>query len=455
MSPAKDQEYFADGMAEEIINALSKAEGLRVAARTSAFAFKGKKQDIREIGRQLDVGTVVEGSVRKEGNRLRITAQLIRAADGFHIWSQTYDRNLDDVFAIQSEIAQAVTGALRIKLRANTEIRQPSTRSLAAYDDYLRGRQHLYAYTEGGTRKAIEYFERALEKDPEFARAHAGIADAYTLWYGFGLFSPEESRIRSTSAARRALKLAPDLAEAHMSMGFVQLAHEWDFEAADRSWRRAMELAPSMVEPRLWHVVVYLGLTGRIEEALREMPGVLALDPLSPMVQTNAAVLLYFARRYDEAASKLEELLKQQPDYQYARLMLARTYIQQRRYREAARELEDWLARRGDPVTYGGVFTVPPSALLGYVDALTERRAEALDLLRDLDLRSRSGGAWPLGVAVIYMGLGDLDRAFAWMDRAVEGHRVDQWVKVDPLYDSIRSDPRYDDLLRRLGFPES
>jgi len=452
LSSERDQGYFADGLAEEIIHQLARLEDLRVSARTSAFAFKGRDADVRAIGERLGVSAVLEGSVRKAGDRLRITAQLVDVRDGFHLWSETFDRPLGDIFAIQSEIARAVSGALLAELASDAGARTPPTSNLAAYDDYLRGREHLYAYTQGGRRKAIEYFESALARDPDFARAHAGLADAYSIYYGFGLFGPEESRARATAAARRALELDPEMAEAYTSMGWVQAVHDWDFEVAGRSWRRAIELAPGLMEPRLWNVVLYVALAqGRIEEALGQMPDVLALDPLSPMVQTNAAALLYFARRYDEAASSLGRILEEQPDYQYARLMLARTHIQRGHHAEAARALEDWLARRGEPAPYGGAFLVPPEGLLGYVRAISGRRTEALVLLSDLESRERPGSVWPVGAAVIQMGLGETDRAFASLDRAVEGHRIDHWLKVDPLYDPLRSDARFAGLVKRAG----
>ena len=454
LSGDPEQEYFADGLTEEITNALVKVPGLRVAARTSAFAFKDRNEDVRTIGRQLNVDGVVEGSVRRSRDRLRITAQLIRTEDGFHLWSNAYDRELEDVFAIQSEIAAAVVGALRVELGGVRSLVEPPTADLDAYHEYLRGRHHLYTYTPADTRRAIQYFERALARDPDFALANTGLATAYTLWRGFGLFSAQESRASAWKAASRALESAPELAEAHAAMGFVQLIHEWDFAAAERSYLRGIELNPGLTDPHLGYALS-LEFRGRHAEAVVEMERLQELDPLSPMVQTNWAAHLYFVRRFEEAAAALANILESQPTYQFARLMLARVYTQQQRYDEAAAELQSWLAQRGQPAQYGGAFTVPPEGLLGYVYAMAGRRAEALPFLEELQGRSVPGSNWPLGVAIIYMGLGEIDHAFEWLNRSVEGHSADLWAKVDPLYDPLRSDPRFQDLLRRVGFPES
>ncbi len=333
MSPGQDQEYFADGMAEELINALSKVPGLRVAARTSAFAFKGKAEDIRTIGDQLNVGAIVEGSVRKAGDRVRITAQLIRVADGFHIWSDTYDRKLDDVFAIQNEIAQATVAALEIRLASNSPLVRRPTGDLHAYELYLTGRHFWNQRTEEGLRKAITHFEQTLQADPNYALAWAGLADSYAMLHSYGYDLSEGILSKAASAARRALAIDEASGEAHASLGWL-LVLEWRWEEAHAQLRRALQLNPGYAFAHDWYADL-LTILRRDEEALREYRRALELDPLSFVITRDIGWFYLRIGNFEAAIQRLEKTLELNPDDYRTRHLLSRALAEQGREREA------------------------------------------------------------------------------------------------------------------------
>lgn len=301
LSPNRDQDYFCDGMTEEIIAALSKLKGLRVVASSSAFALKGKRQDVREIGRELNVGAVVEGSVRKDGNRIRVTAELISTKDGYQSWSDTYDRSLSDVFQVQGDISNSIAGALRVNMAAGTSSPTAGQRttSMEAYTAYLLGRHHWYTRTEEGLKKAALYFNEAIRLDPGFARGYAGLADVYVQLDGWEHMAPGEAMPKAKEFASKAMALDPSLADPHVSLGAIRLTYDWDMNAAGREYERAIALDPSYATAHWWYAA-WLDAGGRTQEGTREWARALELEPLSVPILVDAAGRDYSIER-DEA----------------------------------------------------------------------------------------------------------------------------------------------------------
>jgi TolB-like protein/Tfp pilus assembly protein PilF len=444
MSPDGANEYFSDGMTEEIITVLSKVEGLQVAARTSAFAFKGKRESVSEIGRQLRVGTVLEGSVRREGDRLRVTAQLIKVKDGYHLWAESYDRDLRDVFAVQEEIAQAIVGALRVKLNAEaTAMVVRPTADLAAYDFYLKGRHALNQRTGVSLLRAVDCFEQAIAGDPHFAQAYAGLADAYVLLPGYSVSNSSEAWPKGRAAAARALALDSTLAEAHTTLAYGKFLFDWDWRGAEQGFRRAIALNPGYATAHHWYAD-YLGGRGNFEGYLEELRSAQALDPLSRQIGMEVGRALWVLRRYDEAVAQFQQVLRVDPDFAGAHLNLGRVYIEQGRLAEAVSEI-------GKAVKLRGRYPVDV-AELARAYAVRGNRAEAQRLLVELKGRSRREYVLPVAFAIVHMALGQDGRAFDWLDRAVAEH--DAWLAESifyPTLDPLRSHPRYGALLQALG----
>ncbi len=443
MSADAADEYLSDGMTEEIITALSKLSGLRVAARTSSFAFKGKNEAIEKIGDQLHVHTVLEGSVRKAANRLRITTQLINIADGYHLWSETYDREMADIFAIQSEVAQRVADALKVTLLAGERQRleRKATENLEAYNSYLLGRYYWNKRTEEGFQKGIEQFEQAIEKDPNYASAYTGLADCYLLLSRFGGLPPATAMPKARAAVTRALEIDDTLAEAHNSLAMVFI-RDWDWLAAEREWTRALQLNPNHATAHHWYGS-FLSNRGRADEAIAEVKRAQELDPLSLPISADLAWVLYYARRYDQAVDQAHRTLAMDPTFARAHMVQGLVYLQQGRNAEAiaefqaARELED---------------SQQMIAQLGYAYAVSGRTSDAQKALNDLNELSKRHYVDPYWIALIYVGLGDKDRAFEWLGRAYE--EPSSWLtslKVEPQWDSVRSDPRFAALLKKVG----
>jgi len=301
LSVDKEQEYFCDGMAEEIISALTHVEGLHIVARTSAFAFKGEKLDVREIGKRLNVGTVLEGSVRKAGNRLRISAQLINVADGYHLWSEKYDRDMEDIFAIQDEISLAIVDKLKVKLLGEEKaaLVKRYTDNLEAYSLYLKGRYHWSKRTPEGIKKAIQHFKQVIEKDPNYALAHAGLADCYSMLEQARVLPAKEAFPKAKAAVTKALEIDETLAEAHTSLAFVRWYYDWDWAGAEKEFLRAIELNPNYPTGHQWYAV-YLAEMGRPAEAISEIKKAQELDPLLVIINIASAWILICARQYDQ-----------------------------------------------------------------------------------------------------------------------------------------------------------
>jgi len=354
MSPEKDQEYFCDGMAEEIINALVSIEGLRVAALTSAFQFKNQSLDIRKIGDQLNVGAVLEGSVRKAGNRLRVTAQLINVADGYHVWSERYDRDLEDVFAIQDEISEAIVKALEPRLvekKCRPAARQEV--NLEAYNLYLKGRYHWNKRTPEGIRKGADYFRQALEIDPNYALAHAGLADCYLM---DDSSSPRETLAKAMAAARKAIELDSTLAEPHASLAWILANADFAWEESEREMRLSMDLNSNYATAHQWAALGHIVL-GRFDEAFEEIETAKQIDPLSPIIRAGAGWIYFCARKYDRAVEEARGALEMDPDFIPARAVIGSAYLMQGRTDEAIDELSRVLSPTWSP---GVISTATP-----------------------------------------------------------------------------------------------
>jgi len=443
MSAAKDGEYFSDGLAEQLIDALTRVPGLHVAARTSSFAFKGKQQDIREIGTKLKVGLVVEGSVRQAGQSLRITAQLNAVKDGFHLWSETYDRDAKDMFNIQEEIARAIVAALRIRL--SLQPTQPfvirHTGNLEAYNLYLRGRYFWNKRSPESMARSREYFEDAIRKDPNYALAYAGLADAYVQ--APADLPSSEVVPRARAAARRAIEIDDRLAEPHTSIAFVRFNYDWDWPGAEQEFRRAIELNPNYANAH--HAYShYLTAMARHSESLREAQRALDLEPLDTIINTHMEWCLYYERQYDEALVKSRQTLEMVPNFLQSTLILGMSYEQKHMHPEAiaAFQAARSLSKSGNALGY-----------LGNAYAVSGRRGDALGVLADLQKLSKERYISPFNTALVYVGLGDKDRAFAWLERAyAERSQRLVMLKVEPLLDRLRSDSRFGALMTKMGF---
>jgi serine/threonine-protein kinase len=448
MSPDRDQDYFCEGLAEEIINGLAQVDDLRVVARTSAFAFKDRREDIREIGSALDVGTVLEGSIRKAGSRLRITVQLIDAADGYHLWSQRFDREMDDVFEIQDEISLAVVDSLEVKLFAPERARlvKRHTESPDALNFYLQGRHFWNRRDNVGYETALDYFERAIKTDLTYALPHVGIADTFVQLGFYGFTPPGEAFERARAAARTALEIDDTIGEAHVSLAAVHLYFDWDWAAAEAEFRRAIVLSPSYALAHHWYGAL-LGVIGRMDEAIERIKHAEQLDPVSPAISGHAGLVLWGAQRNDEAIEHLRRAIELDPSFVLAHTSLAFVHQAKGLEEEALESARTAESLAGDtPHTLGDV---------GWVYGVTGRTDDALRILERLEKLEAERYVSPMPKGWVYLGLGRMNDYFEQVDRALLVR--DAWLvftRWSPQVNSVRSHPRFQDLLKRIGFPE-
>ena len=447
MSADKNDEYLSDGVSEELITALSKITGLQVKARTSSFAFKGKNEDIQKIGELLHVSHLLEGSVAKAGNKLRITAQLIQASDGNHLWSDTYDREMQDIFAVRSEVAQKVAAILKVRLLGEDkkQLDKKPTENLEAYNLYRQGRYYGDQVSEEGIKKAIPFFEQAIQKDPRFALAYAGMADSYVA-AADAFIAPREAFSKAKEAALKAIELDDTLAEAHTSLGLLHYHYDWDWAAAEKEFKRALVLNPQSA----WSYTLYsqfLGGMGRVEEANEQGRHALELDPLSVTARWCLGWAFLSAGRSDEAIEELSKAMELDPNSAWARTFLGRAYLSKGMQQRGIKELET--ARRDGP---DDVFVL---GLLGYGYAVTGRRADALKVLQRFDEMEKHRYVSRAARVYVYAGLGDKDKAFEWLEKAYQ-ERSDAlaWFRQEPESKSLRTDPRFAALMRKIGFTE-
>jgi serine/threonine-protein kinase len=446
MSPQKDQEYFCDGMTEELINRLSNIKELKVPARTSAFFFKGKAQNIQEVGQKLKVNTVLEGSVRRAGNTLRITAQLINIADGYHLWSETYDRQLQDVFALQDEISLAIIHKLKIELLGEVRDRvvKRHTDNTEAYDSYIRGIWLCNnKATEEEWRKAILLFERAIEIDPDFSLAYVGLAFVHlelSLWH---FVSTDEALPKAKKALEQALKIDPDLPEALTWSGLIKSRFEYNWPGGETDTKKALELNPNYAFAHL-NFTMNLLHDGRIEMALRESLLAVELDPLSGNQQTSYAYLLYLARKYNNALEQCKKMLEFDPEYSYAQATIGLCYVQKLQFPEAIAALQKAVVLSGNQTEV--------LSYVAYAHAVSGNPGKAHEMLGELDKLSKRIYVSKYYLACIQAALGDKDKAFKSLESAYRERDADLvFLKFDPKFDVLHSDPRFAMILKKIG----
>jgi TolB-like protein/Flp pilus assembly protein TadD len=436
MSGDPENEYFSDGITDDIITQLSKIADLKVISRTSVMQYKGTEKNLRQIGEELGVATILEGGVRKVGDRVRINAQLVNASSDAHLWAETYDRELTDIFAIQGDVAQQIASALRSTLTPDEQerLRRHPTDNLQAYELYIQGRFFWNRRTVQDIQRAIELFERATELDSTYALAYAGLADTYLTLYSWNWMPWADAYPQADRTLRRALELDPLLPEAHASRA-VLLEQQLDRAGAEAEYLRAIELAPGYAPAHHWYALMLANL-GRFDEARAEILAAAELDPLAPIIGTNVGQAFFLARDYDAAIAQLEATIESEPAFQYAWVLLGRAYAEVGRNTEAvaalrrAVELEEW-----------------PNILLRLAYVL-ERAGQSEEANRIVEENTHGDRT---RVALVYVAAGDAERAFEWLERA----HADQSpflheLKVEPGYDPIRSDPRFGELLRRM-----
>lgn len=445
LSPQKDQEYFSDGLTEELITALSQVPGLRVAARTSSFQFKGQSPDVHEVGRKLDVGTVLEGSVRKSGNRLRVSTQLISVKDGYQLWSESFDRDLSDVFAVQEDVARSIVAALRLRLAParDSALAVHPTGDLQAYDLYLKGRFAWNQRTGPALVDAVRYLEAAVARDSTFARAWAALADAYILVSPYAGVSATDGWRKAQTAAGKALALDSTSAEAETSLGYGNLIYGWDWAAAEKHLRRAIAADPNYATGHHWYGDFLAG-RGQLDESMAEMNRAHQLDPLSLQIGVERGWVSYLMHRNDEAEERIRQTLALDTNYAQAHFRLGLVQIQQRRYPEAVASLKR-------TIDLGG-FYPQAAAGLAFAYAVSGDRAAALKIVNDLKQRSDREVIPPVTIAQAYAGLGDVMQGIAWLNRSIDQHDI--YVPenfFDPLLDPLRRDPRFEQVLARMA----
>ena len=447
MSPDPENEYFCDGISEEIINSLAHLPGLKVAGRTSAFSFKGTDLDVPEIGNRLKVATVLEGSVRKMGDQLRITTQLIDVESGYHLWSEQFDRQLDDIFAIQNEIATNIAERLEVTIGSGARGLRLQTDNVEAYEFYLKGRALLYQRGMAMF-QARECFEGAIALDPQYALAHAGLADSYSILGYYGLIAPPEAWAPARKAAEHAAALAPELAEAHNALAIIAFVRDWDWATTGGEFRRSLELNPSYVQARCWYAMAYLqGTRADHEAAIAEVRVAVEIDPLSPYAHTMLGYVLASAGRTEEAVDEARRGAESDPDSYWGQFVLATTYHCATRLAEAEGAYQRALSASNRH----------PWALanLGRLYADWEKPADAAAVDTELSARSRQEYVQPATVALAAACAGRTEEALALLQRACEER--DPWLAwgalTSPWLEPLRTLPEYEEILTRMKLP--
>src|ERR1700735_1832586 len=446
------QEYFSDGLTEEMISQLGRIDPQRVGviARTSVMHYKNNPEQLNQIGRELGVQYVLEGSVRRGSNKVRITAQLIQTKDQSHVWAHQYDREENNLLGLQSEIAQEISDAIQLTLgehkpvEANPPADSHAPKSYAAYDLYLQGRYFWNKRTPQGLQQAVECFEQAVAKDPDYARAYAGLADSLALISSYGLGPPSEVTPKARAAALKALSLDEELAEAHASLALIAQNYDWDWQSAEKEYRRAVELDPNYATGHHWYAE-HLALRGRFDEAFAEMERARQLDPLSLIIQTDNGAILYFSRQYDRAVEQFQSVEKLEPGFPRVQI-LDFAYAQQGRYAEALADIDIWRRTNDSDWVW---------AIRAYVYGRAGQTAEARRALEKLKTIDRRNPEDAFIFLPAYIGLGEKEQAFAALDKSLANHSPGLTaLKVDPIFDPLRGDPRFKAVLRKLGLAE-
>jgi len=446
LSGDSEQEYFADGMTEALITDLAQISALRVISRTSVMHYKGLNKPPPEIAQELHVEGVVEGSVLRSGGRVRITAELVDAASGKDLWARSYERELRDVLILQGEVASAIADEIRVKITPQERSRLATNRVVdpAAHEDYIRGRYYWNKRTEEGLKRGIDYFRQAIDLEPTYAEAYDGLADCWMglAWYGY--VPSKDAFSRAKAAATRAVELNGSMAEAHTSLAFVSANYDYDWKAAEDGYRRAIALNPNYANAHHWYAD-FLSAMGRHEEAIAESKRARELDPLSPIINTWLGWRYQFARQYDQAIVEYRKALDLDPSFPPVHLVLGQTYEQKGMLKEATVELEQAVNLSGSGAIY--------LASLAHAYGVAGRRNDALQVIRRLEKLAAGQQVSSYDMALAFMGMDDKDHAFSWLERAASDHagRL-MFLNVEPRFNSVRSDPRFGELVRRLNF---
>ena len=447
LSGDSEQEYFADGMTEALITDLAQISALRVISRTSIMRYKDSNKPLAQIAQELRVDAVVEGSVMRSGDRVRISAQLLNANSDKHLWAQSYERELRDVLVLQSELARTIADEIHVKITPRERMQLAITRVVdpAAHEDYIKGRFYWNKRTEEGINRGIQYFQQAIDLEPNYAEAYDGLADCWQglAWYGYA--PSKDAFLRARAAATKALELNGSMAEAQTTLAFVSASYDFDWKAAEHGYQRAIALNPNYANAHHWYAD-FLSAMGRHEEAIAESERARELDPLSPIINAWLGWRYQFARRYDQAIAQYRKALDLDPNFPPAHLVLGQAYEQKKMLKEATAELEQAVNLSGGGAVY--------LASLAHAYAAAGRRGDALKLIRQLEKLAAGQHVSSYDMALALMGVNDKDQAFSWLEKAVSDHagRL-MFLNVEPRFDSLRSDPRYVELVRRLGFP--
>ena len=444
LSGDSSQDYFADGMTDELITDLSQISALRVISRTSVMQYKRVHRPLPEIARELNVDAVVEGTVLRSGDRVRITAQLIQVPTEKHLWAQSYEGDMRDALTLQSQVADAVAEQIRINLnpREQAALKKKAVNP-EAYEAYLKGRYFWNKRTANGLKTAVAYFEQAIDQDPNYAPAYSGLADSYALMgdWQYAVMPPREALPKAKVAAVKALELDSTLGEAHNSLAFLLDGFDWNFDASGQEFRRAIELNPGYATAHHWYAW-HLSLLGRFDEAITEMRRAQSLDPLSLIINADLAEVLVLAHSYDESMSQSRKTIEMDPDFALAHNQLGQAYLQRQMYLEALAELKKALQLSPDSPA------IMANLARAYVGS--GKRSEAVKLLNELKKRSTPVYSNAAEIAVIFAALGDADQAMNWLERGYQ-ERFNPGVLLRPGFDPLRSDKRFQDLLRRIG----
>jgi TolB-like protein/Flp pilus assembly protein TadD len=447
LSGDASQNYFADGMTDELISDLAQISALRVISRTSVMVYKGARKPLPQIARELNVDAVIEGTVLRSGDQVRITAQLIEASTDKHLWSQSYGGELRDTLALQNRVASAIADQIRINLTPREQAALKSAKAVnpEAYESYLKGRYFWNKRTGDSLKIALAYFKQAIEEDPNYAKAYSGLADTYALLgdWQYAVMTPKEAFPKAKAAAIKALELDNTLGEAHNSLAFVLDGFDWDLDAGGNEFQRAIELNPGYATAHHWYAW-HLTLLGRFDEAIAEMRKAENLDPLSLIINADLAELLGLAHSYDESIRQSLKTIEMDPNFALAHNQLAQAYLQKHMYSEAIAELQKAVKLSGDSPTC--------MANLARAYIASGKRSEAVKLLDDLKKRSNPGYSYAAEIAMIYASMGDNDQAMSWLEKGFE-ERFNPGVLLRPGFDPLRSDPRFQNLLHGVGLP--
>jgi TolB-like protein/DNA-binding winged helix-turn-helix (wHTH) protein/Tfp pilus assembly protein PilF len=448
LSGEASQDYFADGMTDELITDLAQISALRVISRTSAMVYKGARKPLPQIARELNVDAVVEGTVLRSGDQVRITAQLIQAPDDKHLWAESYEGNVRDTLALQNKVAAAIAEQIRIKLNPQEQAALKNARVVnpEAYESYLKGRYFWNKRTANGLKAGLAYFNQAVEEDPKYAQAYSGLADTYALLgdWQYAVMTPKEALPKAKTAAMKALELDDSLSEAHTSLAFCLEGFDWDFLSAEKEFRRAIELNPGYATAHHWYAW-HLSLLRRNSEAIAEMKKAENLDPLSLIINADLAELLLIAQLSDESIQQSNKTIEMDANFALAHNQLAQGYLEKHMFGEAIAEIQKAIQLSGGSPTF--------TANLARAYAASGQKAAAIDLLNDLKKRSASSDPHSAEIAMIYAALGNNDQAMTWLEKSYK-ERFNPGVLLRPGFDPLRSDSRFQDLVRRIGLPQ-